>query len=235
MRNLSNRRYLEETLHAIQEAKRSIFVVMYHAPVDPSNRTSPVTRLVEALIEAKGRGVSVRVILDQEIKSERSRKGAPMKNLRAYHVLKENGVSVSFDTLGKRTHAKLLVIDEEVVILGSTNWSREALDQNYEANVWVRSPEMARSITEDFKKIELLEPEKSRAPETFLRISRNFLLDKNQGPRFVDEHAERALRIYLILISRTGESGGLKPSTERRPLKNLGVMRRPSLRKTTLP
>ena len=219
VRNLSNRRYLDETLTAIQNAKQSIFVVMYHAPLDPANKTSPVTRLVDALIEAKTRGVAVRVILDQEIKSERSQKGAPMKNLRAYHYLKENGVPVSFDSLGKRTHAKLLVIDEEIVIVGSTNWSREALDQNYEANVWVRSPGTAREILEDFKTIELLQDKGSPglnlgySDEEF-RISRNFLLDKNEGPRFLEEHAERALRVYLILISKiTPENpGGSKPT-----------------------
>lgn len=206
VRNLSNRRYFDETLRAIQEAKKSIFLVMYHVPFDPSDRTSPVTRLIEALIEVKGRGVRVRVILDQEIRTERSRKGAPMKNLRAYHFLKENGVSVSFDSLGKRTHAKLLVIDEEIVILGSTNWSREALDENYEANLRVRSPETARAILEDFKTVELLGPEKTVSSQESLRISRNFLRDKNQGPRLLNDHAERSLQLYLILISKTTPS-----------------------------
>lgn len=201
IRNLSNRRYLEPTLEAIQKAKQSIFLVMYHLPLDPSNKSSPVTRLMDALIQVKNRGVRVRVILDQEIKTERSTKGAPMKNLRAFHVLKENGISVSFDSLGKRTHAKLLVIDEETVILGSTNWSREALDQNYEANLLVRSPEMAKFLLEDFKTIELLQPERTVSSQGTLRISRSFLLDKNQGPRLLEEHAERALRVYLILIS----------------------------------
>jgi len=201
VQNLSNRRYFEGTLAAIQKAKESIFLVMYHVPLDPSNRTSPVTRLIEALIGAKARGVRVQVILDQEIDTERAGKGTPMKNLRAYHALKENGISVSFDSLGKRTHAKLLVIDQEIVILGSTNWSREALDMNYEANLWVRSSETAAELLKDFGSIELLQPEKTAPSEERLRISRNFLLDKTQGPRFLDEHAERALRIYLILLS----------------------------------
>lgn len=206
IQNLSNRLYFNETLQAIQKANESIFLLMYHLPVDPSNPSSPVTRLVDALIQAKMRGVEVRVILDQEIRTERSRKGVPMKNLRAYHVLKENGISVSFDSLGKRTHAKLLVIDREIVILGSTNWSREALDENYEANLLVRSPETASAILEDFKAIELLEIKRGLAPfdsQESLRISRNFLLDKNQGPRLLEEHAERALRLYLVLISKS--------------------------------
>lgn len=200
IRNLSNRRYLEPTLEAIQKARQSIFFVMYHLPVDPSNKSSPITRLVDALIQAKTRGVEVRVILDQEIKSERSRKGAPMKNLRVYHYLKENGVLVSFDSLSKRTHVKLLVIDQETVILGSTNWSREAMDQNYEANLWVRSPETAGEILEDFKTIELLQGEETVNSQDLVRIARKFLLDKGRGPRLLDEHAERAFRLYLILF-----------------------------------
>ncbi len=205
IRDLSNRRYFDGTLTAIQNAKRSIFLVMYHAPLDPSNHDSPVTQLFEALIQAKSRGVNVRIILDQEIKTDRSAKGAPMKNLRAYHFLKENGVPVSFDSLGKRTHAKLLVMDEEIVILGSTNWSREALDQNYEANVMLRSPETARAMLEDFKTIELLKPENKNAqtPKAVLRISRNFLLDKNKGPHLLDQHAERAFQLYLFLLSKS--------------------------------
>lgn len=206
IKNLSNRRYLDEIVQVIQNAKRSIFMAMYQVPFDPSDKTSPVTRLMEALVEAKARSVSVRVILDQEIKTERSAKGAPMKNLRAYHYLKENGISVSFDSLAKRTHAKLLVIDEETVIVGSTNWSREALNENYEANILVRSPEMAHSFLEDFKTIELLQSETPATTQARLRISRNFLLAKNKGPRLLDGHAERALQLYLILLKASSPS-----------------------------
>lgn len=209
VQNLSNRRYLEETVKALQNAKRSIFVAMYHLPLDPSNKSSAVTRLVDSLIEAKRRGVDVDVILDQEIDTERVQRGRSAKNLRAYHYLRDNGILASFDSLSKRTHAKLLVIDGEIVILGSTNWSLEALGQNYEANLLVRSPEIAREITEEFKKIELLRPEKPAEWKDSVRIRRSFLLDQSQGPRLLDEHAERAFRIYFMLLAKQKDGASI--------------------------
>lgn len=209
IRNLSNRRYFEETLHAIEGAQRSIFFVMYHLPLDPSNRESPVTKLVEALVRAQTRGVRVEVILDQERQADPTSQAAPLKNLRAYSVFKENGVAVSFDSLSKRTHAKLLVIDEEKVIIGSANWSREALNENNEANLLIRSPGTARALLEDFKSIDLFKSIRGQAPyEKPVRISRGFLLDKAQGPRFLDERAERAFRLHLYLGTVLRDSSG---------------------------
>ena len=48
---------------------------------------------------------------------------------------------------------KLLIIDDETVIMGSTNWTYNALTKNHEVSVLIRSPEMAKALTDYFAKV----------------------------------------------------------------------------------
>ena len=67
-------------------------------------------------------------------------------SIQSYELLKKNNVPVFFDTSDTYTHAKAIIIDNETVILGSTNWSKAALTRNNEANVLIRSKEFAAHL-----------------------------------------------------------------------------------------
>jgi cardiolipin synthase len=125
----------------------------------PTNQPdSQSVQLVQALISAAKRGITVKVILDQNIDfTEETNDNAiyQNKNQEAFELLRKNNVPVFYDEADVFTHAKALVIDNETVILGSTNWSKEALSRNNEANALIRSKEFAASkswLTADSKK-----------------------------------------------------------------------------------
>jgi phosphatidylserine/phosphatidylglycerophosphate/cardiolipin synthase-like enzyme len=69
--------------------------------------------LVDALINAKKRGVKVKIVLENTV----------ALNKIAYNRLIENGVQVFWDHNSQITHSKLIVIDNKLVVIGSTNWS----------------------------------------------------------------------------------------------------------------
>jgi phosphatidylserine/phosphatidylglycerophosphate/cardiolipin synthase-like enzyme len=93
----------------------------------------PVNALCQALADARARGVDVRVVLDlgrdwetQEIDDKHE---SPVAWLRAH------GVPVMVDELERTSHAKLVLVDDEVVVLGSHNWTRSALTANRETSL----------------------------------------------------------------------------------------------------
>lgn len=84
--------------------------------------------LADALIDAKERGVMVRVILEPRLDSS--------ANQRLFEYLSANGVDVRWASLTfSRTHSKLMIIDGKKVLVGSINFSRSALTTNREAAV----------------------------------------------------------------------------------------------------
>jgi cardiolipin synthase len=101
------------------------------------------------LIAARKRGVKVAVILEQGESTDRT----SQRNVLTGKMLAKEGVEVTFDPPTLTTHTKLLVIDSETVILGSTNWTYSALTKNHEVSVLIRSPEMAKALADYFAKV----------------------------------------------------------------------------------
>ncbi len=143
-------RYVDVVVREIRQAKTSIHLTMYLIALPIHDPHSPVRQLVEALVQAHDRGVTVDVVLDQNADWDQAPTlgSQPLvwKNQPAYRYLRARGVSAAFDDPTILTHAKVLVIDRETVILGSTNWSEAALTRNVEATALIRSPAFAKTL-----------------------------------------------------------------------------------------
>jgi phosphatidylserine/phosphatidylglycerophosphate/cardiolipin synthase-like enzyme len=146
-----NDEYFEVAHREIQDAKESIYLIAYLFLVyDYEDAYS--NRLLKDLIEAHKRGVEVKVILDYP-KPEYMGEEGP-KNQQVYDKLKEAGVDVRFDSAERRTHNKVLVIDREIIIVGSHNYSFDGLRYNNEASLLIRDRDKAKRMIEYFKGIE---------------------------------------------------------------------------------
>lgn len=153
-------KYFETAMTEINDAKSSVLLVMYLVSAVPTQPESGPNQLLSALVKAKDRGVKVKVILDQSINFETENLDdavARNKNQEAFEFLKKNGVDVFFDESQTYTHTKAIVIDNETVLLGSTNWSKSALTRNNEANLLVHSKDLAQEITVNLNQIKLQE------------------------------------------------------------------------------
>ncbi len=196
-------KYFDTTLTELNAAKSSIQVFMYLVSVFPDQPDSQSTKLVDALIQAKNRGVDVKVILDQNIDFQEETNEQAIyqnKNQQAYELLKRNHIPVFFDEADTYTHAKAIVIDNETVILGSTNWSKAALTKNHEANALVRSKEFAQSLLNDMASIKIQEIPAVITPT--VSIPKDFLTKDNLLGEMVSQADERTFDTYLYLLSQ---------------------------------
>jgi phosphatidylserine/phosphatidylglycerophosphate/cardiolipin synthase-like enzyme len=142
---INDRDYFGATKTAFEEAIDSIHIVLYGAKhyESPLDGNTQVNDLIAELGEAVARGVEVKVIFDQD-----------WNNIAETTIhLKSLGIDVEFDSKDTRTHSKFIVIDGKILIIGSTNWSYHALQLNHEANVLIKSKELAKQYESYFDKI----------------------------------------------------------------------------------
>jgi phosphatidylserine/phosphatidylglycerophosphate/cardiolipin synthase-like enzyme len=147
---LNDTAYAVSVSSLLKDAKVSIRMIMYVAKNYPEYPDSLSNNLLKELIASAKKGVKVEVILDQSDPKSSSDK---TDNLQTASYLSANGVSVYLDTPEKTTHAKLIIVDEKYVVLGSSNWTYHSLAKNNETNVIMTSPELARHYTKYFERV----------------------------------------------------------------------------------
>lgn len=146
---IANRDYAPAVIEAINNAKKSVTVVQmdanyylvrpYHQKtdvVDKSESLSPTNDFLWALVDAKKRGVDVRAIFD--IQEEKENVDEDYANRLIAH-----GIDVYYDNPKVTTHTKMLLIDDEITIVGSTNWSFNAVAEGNEVSVLIKSKDVA--------------------------------------------------------------------------------------------
>jgi len=123
--------YARVLLTLLPQAKTSVHVVMYRASYYPGFPGSLSNEILQGLIAASGRGLDVRILLDDCAFYPESAEA----NLEAALYLHLHGVETRFDDPTETTHAKLVLIDGETVLLGSTNWNYYSLEKNNEVDL----------------------------------------------------------------------------------------------------
>lgn len=106
---------LNKLKNMLQNATSSIDIAMF-------TLTHPT--LLEELTKAHHRGVNVRVFLDHTSASGAS---AP-----ALALLKHENIPIYLSTGVQLLHHKLMLVDGESFVLGSTNWTKAAFKKNYD-------------------------------------------------------------------------------------------------------
>jgi len=146
---LIDRQYFSAVKRLIDGARHSVQVMMFEACYYHKHTDSATNQLIDALIEAKKRGLTVDVILEINKHNERT----TTRNLEAGTVLKKAGICVFVDKDTVTTHTKLLIIDKKIVIIGSTNWTFSALARNHEISAVIYSEESADVLQGFFEKV----------------------------------------------------------------------------------
>jgi len=131
---IENRGYAPMLKNLIDNATSTIYVAMNELSI-----YSPVKTLLDALISAHGRGVTVHVIYE----------GSYSSNSEAANYLKNAGIAVENDSW-VFLHAKLVVIDGKIVYVGSHNWSPYALKYNNEYGIIIFNSTMGKFFDEYF-------------------------------------------------------------------------------------
>jgi phosphatidylserine/phosphatidylglycerophosphate/cardiolipin synthase-like enzyme len=114
----------------VDSAKYSIDVQAYHL----TNK-----KIIDALVDAKARGIKVRVILDKGSRKEAS-------------VLLNHGIEVWIDYKRAIAHNKVMIIDGEGVVTGSFNFTESAQKRNVENAIYIKNKELAGEYEDNFEK-----------------------------------------------------------------------------------
>jgi phosphatidylserine/phosphatidylglycerophosphate/cardiolipin synthase-like enzyme len=120
-------------VQALTDAKSTVLAQAY------SFTSAPIAK---ALLDAHKRGVQVQVILD---KSQRSDKYS------SADFLANQGVPVAIDANHAIAHNKIIVIDGELVLTGSFNFTKAAQEKNAENLLIIRDPTLAAQYTQNWE------------------------------------------------------------------------------------
>lgn len=146
---LIDKEYFPEVKRLINSAKKSVKIMMFEASYYRQYTGSPSNQLIEAVANAGKRGLKVEVIFEINKRTERTTK----KNLETGKILQDSGVEVILDSEHTTTHTKLIIIDEHIIVLGSTNWTFNALTKNHEISTVIHSEEAAKHLQDYFRMV----------------------------------------------------------------------------------
>ena len=100
--------------------------------------------ITQALLDARSRGVKIRVILDAV-----GAKSAYSK----HNVLREAGIPVKIENWGGKMHMKSMIIDNEIIVVGSTNWTSTAAYTNDENLLVIYNKNLANLFGKEFERL----------------------------------------------------------------------------------
>jgi phosphatidylserine/phosphatidylglycerophosphate/cardiolipin synthase-like enzyme len=124
----------EALVRELNGAQKEILVQAYSFTSKP---------IAKALVEAHKRGVKTEIILD---KSQRREKYS------AADFTAHMGIPTYIDSAHAIAHNKVMVIDREVVITGSFNFTKAAEEKNAENMLIIRSRELAKAYLDNWEK-----------------------------------------------------------------------------------
>ena len=118
----------------IGSAKETLHIAIYSFTLD---------EIGDAVINAYERGVEVKVVFEEGQISQYSE----------YEKLKSSGIPVKKDSNPSYMHNKFAVIDNEIVVTGSFNWSKNADERNDENLIIIKNKELAQKYEAEFQEI----------------------------------------------------------------------------------
>jgi len=125
-----------EIIELIRSAEESIYFLIFSFTSDD---------IAAALIEKAGQGVAVSGVFDEG--QYRSNRGAEFDHLR------EAGLDVRLDGNPRNMHHKVFVIDKQIVVTGSYNFSASAEESNDENTLVIYDAEVAALYLAEFERV----------------------------------------------------------------------------------
>lgn len=136
MQLLTDEKFLPAAILLLSDAQKSIDISTFKAEMTTKPRGRRLKILFDLIIEKARLGIPVRFLI-----SKREEYGhIPLTNLFAVREMKANGVQVRHLRNSRLCHAKTIIIDDELAILGSHNLSIKSCHNNFEASVCITKP-----------------------------------------------------------------------------------------------
>jgi len=125
----------EKVVSMLRTCKKTLDIAIFSLTLDS---------IAEAILEAFQRGVKVRMIADDECAKN---KGSNVK------LIASVGVPCKTDNAVYHMHHKFAVLDESVVIMGSFNWTGQAVKYNQENIFFYEDKNIASQYAQEFERL----------------------------------------------------------------------------------
>lgn len=117
MQAIIGKQFPQVVIPLIDKAQKSIWIVVYDWRWYPNDPGHSVQLFNQAIIRAVRRGVKVSAVVNH-------------KNILS--VLRTNGIEAVILATKNIVHAKLMIIDDDILIIGSHNYTHSAFTHNLE-------------------------------------------------------------------------------------------------------
>jgi len=135
MEAIIGKQFPKVVIPLIENAKSSIKVVVFDWRWYPNDPANPVQLFNQAIVRAVRRGVRVEAVANSE---------------EIINTLKSVGCQAKKLLSKNLVHAKLMVIDEKIVIIGSHNYTQSAFSMNHEISAMFVDCETAKQFLQFF-------------------------------------------------------------------------------------
>ncbi len=146
---LSDENLFKKMIEDVEFSKKSISVAIY---MFKSDGQGDAVELRNSLLRAIDRGVKVYLVMDvakDDITSD--------ANIFTGEIIAKHGGVVRYDSPFRKLHSKLMVIDDEIVYIGSHNYTDSAFGKNNETSVRIVSKKLAEEAANYIKSIKTYE------------------------------------------------------------------------------
>ncbi|MDA8876921.1 phospholipase D-like domain-containing protein [bacterium] len=120
---------------SIRNAKHSVKICVF---------TISENVISDAVVKAHKKGISVKIITDNDKLNDM---GSDIR------MLSKAGIRIRIDQSSSHMHHKFCVVDKEVLLTGSYNWTKSAADRNQENILVTEDPKMVKSYLSEFEKL----------------------------------------------------------------------------------
>ena len=135
---LLSKEFTGRILQLIKEAKESVYIFMFDWRWYKNDFSCDVSLINQALVQAVRRGVSVNALINYaELEQTLNKVGIKARKVQTQKLL----------------HAKSIVLDRHLVVLGSHNLTQNAMLSNVEMSLVVDDSELAERIIKYFESI----------------------------------------------------------------------------------
>ena len=146
METLIGSKYTDRVAELILNANNEIKIAMFVIEWYESNEKRSTNKVIRAIREAIRKGVKVSVILNNATND----KNNGMRNMESAQELAKRGQKVKFYKTGTTLHTKIIIIDNDYVIVGSHNLTNRALNSNQEISVVIDDRYTVRTVKDYF-------------------------------------------------------------------------------------
>lgn len=126
---------LDAITREIRRAKSTIDICVF---------TISDNRISDEIVEAFRKGIRVRIITDNDKQYDR---GSDIR------MLEDKGVPLVTDSTPDHMHHKFMIVDNEILVSGSYNWTRSAATGNNENIIVMDNPVAVHAFTDEFERL----------------------------------------------------------------------------------